>query len=513
MESGAGQRNAGAGRPVHESPRRILFYLTVVAALAYGALLIQNLSFGVGGSDSSGYANTARLLLSGRVVAPIEALDLLGLPDRFGPAFIPLAFIPGPRPRTMAPFYPPGFPLHIAVASLMLGWDAGPFVVSPLAAIFCLLLTYSLGRELGLSRPLALAGAAILAGCGVFLFQAVQPMSDIAAACWSLAALLFALRSGRKPVWGLFAGASFGMAVIVRPADVLLAIPLALALSWRPRTLALFVIGGLPFAAFYLAWNHAAYGSFWATGYSGLLGDEFALTNFGPRFLHYGKWVIAQLSPVVLLGWLAVGADRKVLARHRAILLLWFVPVFLLYCFWGWYETWWATRLLLPALPALILGFLLVTRDLLHLLPEREAGGPRRHLRAATVVILLLVVAGAEWRIIRRFRPFAIVRGQSVFRDACRWLAEKGGDKTAGKALVASSEFSGAVRYYTDYWPIRRDAIGPEDFATIRARAAERGYGILGVVLPHEVGPSRPHVPGRWTLLQKFGDATVWQLE
>ena len=52
-----------------------------VALLAYGYLLFWHASFAVGGSDSSGYANTARLIAGGRIVEPVDALKQLDLPD------------------------------------------------------------------------------------------------------------------------------------------------------------------------------------------------------------------------------------------------------------------------------------------------------------------------------------------------------------------------------------------------------------------------------------------------
>ncbi|MEO8190770.1 MAG: hypothetical protein ABI682_10565 [Acidobacteriota bacterium] len=45
-----------------------------------------------------------------------------------------------------------GPPLHFAAAAWFLGWDFGPFVVSPLAAVVSLLLLYLVAREIGLSR-------------------------------------------------------------------------------------------------------------------------------------------------------------------------------------------------------------------------------------------------------------------------------------------------------------------------------------------------------------------------
>jgi hypothetical protein len=477
--------------------RRIFWLLATLALGAYAVLLIRHVGTGVGGSDASGYANTARDIVSGRIVVPVEPPGQLGLPDRFARAFIPLAHEPGPRPGTMVPFYPPGFPLHVALGGLVGGWQRGPFLVTPILAVVCLVLTHQLGRELSLSRPLAFAGAAILGLCPVFLFQAVQPMSDVAAAAWAVAAILCALRSGRGDGWALAAGAAFGVAVLVRPTDVLLAAPLAVALSWRPRTLASFVVGGFPSAVFLALWNHAAFGSAMATGYSGLLAGELALGNFTPRVRHYSYWILAQLSPLVVLGWLAAPLAKHGKKRDAAMLIIWFAAFFSFYCFWGPFDAWWYTRYFIPALPALILGFLLALRAL---------SLPRRGL---VIAAALVVVATFEWRTYRRQRPLGVGPAQSVFRDASLALSSKAAGK---KALVVSMEFSGAIRFHTDLAPLRWDFLTPEDFGIVRARAAEEGWRVFAVLLPHEVEKAALHVPGEWKFLENVGRASLWEL-
>ena len=135
-----------------------LIFVVSLAFLGYAWLLLFHTSFAAGGSDSSGYVNTARLITTGRVVEPIEGLKRLDLPDGFARLFIPLGFEPGPRPGTMVPYYPPGLPILMAISSLAGGWNYGPFLVSPLAGLLGLFLSYLVGRELGLSRALA-AGA------------------------------------------------------------------------------------------------------------------------------------------------------------------------------------------------------------------------------------------------------------------------------------------------------------------------------------------------------------------
>jgi 4-amino-4-deoxy-L-arabinose transferase-like glycosyltransferase len=412
----------------------------------------------------------------------------------------------------MVPHSPPGFSLHAALAVLAAGWVAGPFVVSPIAAILCLLFTYLVARELSLSRPLASVAAAVVGACPVFLKHAVLPMSDVVAAAWATAAVLAALLSRRgSDVWAGLAGAAFGIAVLVRPSNALLAFPLAFALRWRPKTAALFALGGLPFAAFFAAWNRAAYGTVFRTGYSHRAGGEFALSHFPHQFRHYGFWIAAQLSPLPLLGWLGSLADRRIPGRDRLLLGSWFASFFLFYGFWGPADAWWHTRYLLPALPALVIGFLLALRDLLRLVPARddEPAGERRPYRALAAAAALLVVFLFEWQVALRYRPLEAGRGRSVFPEACQALAQK---VAGGRALVLSMEFSGAVRFYTELTPVRWDALDPEDFALLRRRAAEKGDRIFAVLLPQEVHPAARQAPGPWVFVGNVREATLWEL-
>ncbi len=81
------------------------------------------------------------------------------------------------------------------------GWELGPYLVSPIAALLVLVLVFLVGRELGLPRGWAAAAAVVLAACPVFVFQAIQPMSDVVATAWCLAAIFAALRSrARRPL-------------------------------------------------------------------------------------------------------------------------------------------------------------------------------------------------------------------------------------------------------------------------------------------------------------------------
>jgi 4-amino-4-deoxy-L-arabinose transferase-like glycosyltransferase len=482
--------------------RRLFPLFAAAAVIAYGAVVIPDASRGVGGSDSAGYTVTARDIVQGRIVIPLAVLDRLGLPERFEPAFVPLAHVEGPLPATIVPYYPPGFPLQVAFAALVAGWDAGPHLVSPIAAILCVVLTFVLGRQLGLSRPYACAGAAMLGGCTVFLLCATQVLSDVSATLWALVAVCSALRARRSDAWALAAGAAFGMGVLVRPTSALLILPLACALPWRPRALLFFGAGGLPFAAFAAAWNRTAFGSPFRTGYSHQLGGEFAWTHFGLRLRRYGLWILAQCTPLVPLGWLGVAADRNIPRRDRALLLLWFGSLFALYCFWGPSDSWTYTRYFLPAAPAFIVGFLLCLRDI-------AARWPRAWQRTATVAIVLAVIFLVERRVERRHRPLRHGAREAVYPEACRALAARAG---AGPALVASMDFSAAIRLYTDLTPLRWDLVTPADFAIIRERAAARGERIFALLKPYEVPDAVSRVPGDWKFLGNVREAGLWEL-
>lgn len=496
--------------------RRALFYVSILAFLGYGALLIWHTCFAVGGSDSSGYANTARMIVAGRLIQPVEALDRLDLPDRFDRVFMPLAFEPGPRPRTMVPLYPPGFPLHLAAAGILGGWEFAPHFVSPMATLLLVAATYLLARELSLSRLLAFIAAAILGGCAVLLFQAVQTMSDVVSALWVTAAVFFALRSWKKDAWAAAAGAAFGMAVLIRPTNAILAAPLALALAWRPKTFAFFAAGGLPFAAIQLRWNAVIYGGPLRTGYSAILGEGFAWSHFPARFAHYARTLAQMFSPLVPLGWLGVGADRRVPWLHRAVLLVWFAMYLLLYCLWAPYEAWWYTRFLLPAFPALVVAAVLVGRDLLRLLPEVSTGPLRSsHLALAAAAVLLITVANAEYRRIRQWKPLGIAEAEQIY-PLCMDLVRS---KVPERSLIVSMQMSGALRYYTDFQPVRWDWLAPGDFAIVREKAQMRGYRLYALLARLEeqaltdAAPPRPGLPGRWKFVAQVRDVKLWELE
>src|SRR5450432_316314 len=96
---------------------RILTGLLLLGAVVYSIFLYRDGSPYAGGSDSSGYLNSARLLSAGRFFGPMRIPS--GQPYlSFGPeTFQPLGFVTDAREPRLVPTYPPGLPLHLMIAA------------------------------------------------------------------------------------------------------------------------------------------------------------------------------------------------------------------------------------------------------------------------------------------------------------------------------------------------------------------------------------------------------------
>ena len=471
------------------------------ALAAYGAFLVRHAAHAVGGSDSSGYANTARRLLSGTLVARPRSLELLGLPDSLAEIVTPLGFLAGPRPGTMAPLYPIGFPAHLAAAALAGGWEKGPYFVSPIAAVLCLALLYLLSRELGLPPVWSAATTAALAAWPAFLFQAIQPMSDVVATLWAIAAVLFAVRARRRPAWALACGGALGLAVLVRPTSLLLAVPLAFAIPWTRRCLGLLVLGGAPMAAAQAAINRTCYGGLLATGYgkTGHL-EAIAIANFPARIWYYGRWIFHTFTLIVPLAAMASAADRRTPARDRAMLLSWFGVFLLFYCFYGPYESFGFLRFLLPGIPALVLAAALALRHGLARLP-----GTR--LAPAIGVLALAIILVVECRQTRLIGVLGTAETQAVYPLACRWAHAR-----PERSIVVATYASGAIEYYTKLPYLRWDPIWPARWPVLRAGLEDRGWRFYAVLFPEEERGFAEHVPGAWRKVGAIREVGLWEL-
>lgn len=490
--------------------RRQGFVLASAAGLLlYGWFLVAHAAYAVGGSDSSGYAALARSLVARRIVHPVMEVDRLGVPPESDRSFIPIGFDRAAQPGTMASFYPIGFPLHMAAAALLAGWQRGPFLVSPLFGLLSLLLIHRLGRELGLSQGFSVAGAVMLAASPTFVFMALSPMSDVTATFWAMLAVWAALRTDRRSDWALLAGAAFGVAFLIRPTSVLLLLPILLCLQWNLRTFFLFGLGGAPLAAIFFGYNLLAYGNPLQTGYTSIgLQTEIQAAGFTARLGSYASILTTTMGPLLLPGWAALAISTRVSGRTRAMLLAWFGAFLLFYCFYDVYGPWWYTRFLLPAYPALILGALLSARELAERI--RSWAGPEdgAWIRAAALAAVLALALGFELHSIQRFRLAMVGEVDAANADSCRWA-----DRTLpAQALIASMQMSGAIKYYSQRMIVRYDLMTPEAWQSLSRQALDRGVQLYALLAPFEVDNAKKQMPGKWSQLGVLRGIELWQI-
>jgi hypothetical protein len=477
---------------------RIRNVTVVLLIAAYAIVLVTNRVRVAGGADSSGYLNQADLWRKGHLIVPLDLPRQLGVPIDLFNAFIPLGFVPGPRAGTMVPSYPAGLPLHMALFSILGGRQAA-FLVVPFAAVATVLLVYVLSRDLKLPQSWAAGAAAVVGLCPVFVFHGIQPMSDVLATFWSVAAITCALRSTRGARWAAIAGLCAGVGVLVRPTNILLLPAVALAVGRRRNAVFALLAGLAPCAIFQMALSNHIYGSPFLSGY-GDIRYLLAWTNFPPRITHYTYWLAAQLTPIIFpLGLLAFGVPRIPL-RDRVVLFAWFFPFFLFYCFYGPYDEWWYTRFLLPATPPLII----VVFQAGHVLLSDHS----RWLRTTVALVVFGIIATTEWAVASHFGVLNFADTEDVYRQSIlgsrRLLPQN--------ALVVTMQMSGAWYYYNGTTTVRWDGLNGDDFQVVRAYAgiAERRW--FALLSAFEVEDAAMHTEPAWRPEARFRDVTLFSL-
>jgi Dolichyl-phosphate-mannose-protein mannosyltransferase len=439
-----------------------------VAVAASIAVLIASIAWNTraaGGSDSSCYLLQADAFARGDLVLRDTLAASAPFPNAGG-LFAPTGFLPSPTDRLAAvPICAPGLALSMAAASIIVGRGAAMLVVPVFAAI-AIWLTFVYGRQL--EGPLTGAISAALVACSpIFLYQSVQPMSDVPATTLWLAAVV-ACAHGRA--WSdIAAGLCGGLAVLTRPNLALVLAPLVLVLMARDsavpsrRSIApflRFVAGSVPpFAA--LAWlNAVRYGAPFASGY----GDAHALFQIAhvwPNLRRYPAWMIETQTPLILLAFLAPG----VLRRNRILVVASLLSVLLLFATYLAYlvfDEWWYLRFMLPAVPILVALSVAVAMTL----------APRPSPRWVAAAAVCASVAFGAWylHVARSRQVFALQSLESRFVEAGHYASAA----LPSNAVVLSVQESGALRYHGTRMTMMWDAVEDIDETARWLRSLDR---------------------------------------
>ena len=179
--------------------------------------------------------------------------------------------------------YTPGFPLLLLIGLLF----HAPWLVNPLFAALSVFLLYFLGREV-YDRRVGLL-AAMLGGTSIWLLlMSATMMSHTTSMFFNGLFLLYFFKSVRRPLarYGLAAGASLGMAFLIRPGNApLFALPFLVVLAvlflkdmrTRFKNMAAIVLAAGAFVGLLLVYNQLTNGSPFKMGYIVHHGKDYAV--------------------------------------------------------------------------------------------------------------------------------------------------------------------------------------------------------------------------------------------
>ncbi len=424
--------------------------VALAAALVLAGVGLRSGTWAVGGSDSSCYALMADAFAHGRL-QPTSALVADAPWPNAALTLAPAGFIPSPvRPDAASPVCIPGVSILMAPLVVLGGRDA-LFLFTPIAAGLLVWLASVLARRLAGGMAGAVA-AVLVASSPIVLFQAVQPMNDIATATLWIAALTAATWS--SPRRSVVAGLLTGLAVLVRPNLALVAVVVAWQAVFVPRPASArsatasardFALGALPGGVVLLLLNQWLYGGPFASGY-GHATDLFAFAFAGDNMSHYARALIDTQTIFPLLGLVA----PFVLVERRPEtwgLLCAAAAVLVSYAFYRPYPEWWYLRFLLPAV---VLLLALASAVCVRLASRARIGGV---VPIATVLlaVFMLRTAGAH-------DAFELARLEGRFRESARLV----NDRLPDRAVIITVWESGSMRFHAGREAVLWDSLDPE---------------------------------------------------
>jgi hypothetical protein len=430
-----------------------------------------------GGLDSFGYVSTARLLASGRLSEPQPLAELLPFENPMNAA-APLGYVPDGDGERAVPRFPLGLPLVMAIFT-MIG-PTGPFYVPLVMACAAIGLAYLLGREtssgMGPNHGAGLLAAVLVAVDPLFAAYAIQPMSDVPATCWLLAAIwLMTTREGRPSYFCVAGGACAGMTFLTRPALLPAVVVLVLAFG-RHRSSRPLLVTVAAFIALLLAINWTLYGGITASGY-GTAAHMFELSTsrLAANASNFGKWLTYSHTP---LFWFCWPAALLVLRHDRwawqlsAIAAAAAAP----YLFYVIFDDWESSRFLLPAIALITI---LSIRALSHLTRQAHMS----YLTPLAMLFVALICSIASHSFLDREGIYRLPTLEAKYELVGEWFKRN----TSERVVVLAGLHSGSIRLYGDRATIRWDEIPEYSLsATLRSLISAGYEPYLALDLPTE---------------------------
>lgn len=470
---------------------RVPFIVTLVIVIAMLlALLHSHGAVSVGGADSAGYLSQARRWREGRLHAPLP-LAIPGVPDPWPQSGLGLR--PDATGTATVPTYPPGLPWLEAVA-LHVGGEAAAVRLLPAGAAAMALLAAWFIAIPRAGYPGAILVVSCLATLPTFLYQSLQPMSDVPA----LAAWLSALALAGRPSGASLAAASAAttMAVLVRPNLA----PLALAVAWqatlpgRTWRRGVLVVGAAAVGGAGVAGVQAfLYGSPLQSGY-GRASELFAVSYIPDNLALYAAWLREGVAWPSRWAIGAGGAGLVACAVHDpawrplALMALLTIGLYIVYLP---FDSWTYLRFVLVALALAPIG-------LAHWLGALQRSRHSRWTFPVTAA-LVLGVAIPGLRLARDLTVFTVRAREYRYQAAGNFVRLQ----LPPDAVVVAVQHSASAPYYSGRPVVRPDLLTPDGWRALVAWA-DREHRPLAFVLD-EAEPA--------ALRQRFGDDGLTALD
>jgi len=423
------------------------------SALAAGVLAALTLYAGIhwgstvaGGADSYGYVSQANLWLRGQLRIHQDIIRASPWPLAIN-TWAPLGYRASPDMQdAIVPLYSPGLPLLMALFQSIGGFCAA-FLVVPICGAAVVWFTYLLGQRLFATPRISLAAAVFVATSPIFLYQLMNPMTDVPVTAALALAMLLAIDG-----WPAAAGSAAGLAILIRPnlAPVTV-VPLAWLFLTRGRAIS-FLLGLAPAVIAIATINRALYGAPWISGY-GTLGDLYGTLYFSTNLRQFSAWLFATQTPIVSLAAIYFIAPALFVPARIAYPQLLvggsLAATALCYLFYLPFDAWWYLRFLLPMWPAMMLS----TAAAVDALTRQM----HRHASATALAISMIVVGTVGVKTAAERLAFDIGRGERRYIDVARFVS----GHVDPAAVVIALQHTGTLRLYAGRLTLRFDQLDP----------------------------------------------------
>jgi hypothetical protein len=339
-------------------------------------------------------------------------------------------------------------------------------------------------------------------------------VSDVLALVWCTISVCCARSSRRSTIWALACGAAIGVAILVRPSNCLIALPVLVLLGKDWKRIGAVILGGLPFAVLLAVYQSKLYGSIFETGYGAGVVTDFSRSFVVPSTENFVLWLgrsFGWIIPGLTIPGLLLGRAEP---RVRLALATWLLAFVIFYAPYKYSsEAWWYLRFLLPIYPPLLTGAALCGDRILGSISKiNHRVGKAAKLISGLLLSLIFassITLSIQWT--RKLNATSIADGERVYPDTADWMR----DHVEPHAVVLCMQVSGALLYLSNYPILRYDYLDEAGWAYVRQWQRAQHVPLYAVLFPFEYAERNvleSRIPGDWLQVGNVRHVRIYRL-